>query len=399
VIAKSSNIGAIQIGLKVGDRALYGFERAFGFGRKTGVDLPGESAGQLRRLERWTPSSIGSVAMGHEIGVTTLQLALGGAALANGGLLLKPRLIAARQKPGEEMERFAPEKPERILRPETTIQLRQMMEGVVLHGTGKHAALRGYTAGGKTGSAQIYDVEARAYTHHYNASFLGFAPVANPQIVIAVTVHHTPTGDAGFGGTVAAPVFREIATTALRILDVPKDLPDGTLRTARSDADADVSDLAIAGLGGGPDEESAPAAKPTKAERAKIAAAKKADAKSTREAAAAAAKAAHNNSVQSASNSAASDRSVSSVTPPPVPSDAPAQAGASGVDRRPFFVTAALGPKAPDFRGMTLRAVLEAAAARGLEVEVEGSGLARTQEPAAGTALPRGVRVRVQFAR
>jgi cell division protein FtsI (penicillin-binding protein 3) len=348
--------------------------------------------------------------MGHEIGVTTLQLALGGAALANGGLLLKPRLIAARQKPGEEMERFAPEKPERILRPETTIQLRQMMEGVVLHGTGKHAALRGYTAGGKTGSAQIYDVEARAYTHHYNASFLGFAPVANPQIVIAVTVHHTPTGDAGFGGTVAAPVFREIATTALRILDVPKDLPDGTLRTARSDADADVSDLAIAGLGGGPDEESAPAAKPTKAERAKIAAAKKADAKSTREAAAAAAKAAHNNSVQSASNSAASDRSVSSVTPPPVREGASASAEASSPDRRPFLtdesqpvLTAGTqapgGQRAPDFRGKSVRFVLEETMAAGFQVETHGEGLARSQDPPPGTPLRPHATLRVQFGR
>jgi cell division protein FtsI (penicillin-binding protein 3) len=137
ILAKSSNIGAIQVGLKVKEQQLYDYERRFGFGRRTGIDLPGESAGQLRRLERWTPSSIGSVAIGHEIGVTTLQLALGGAAIANGGLLVKPRLVAARQRPGGELERFAPEKPERILRPETTIQLRQMMEGVVLRGTGK----------------------------------------------------------------------------------------------------------------------------------------------------------------------------------------------------------------------------------------------------------------------
>ena len=130
--------------------------------------------------------------MGHEVGVTSLQLALAGAVVANGGLQVKPRLVMARQKPGQPLQRIAPEKPVRILRPETAITMRQMMEGVVLRGTGSGLAnLKGYTSGGKTGSAQIYDSKAHVYTHHYNASFLGFAPVANPQIVIAVTLNDT----------------------------------------------------------------------------------------------------------------------------------------------------------------------------------------------------------------
>src|SRR5437870_1627046 len=128
--------------------------------------------------------------------------------------------------------------------------MRQMMEGVVLRGTGKGLAnLRGYTSGGKTGSAQIYDFKAKAYTHHYNASFLGFAPVANPQIVIAVTLIGTSGGSAGYGGPVAAPVFRQVATSGLRMLDVPKDLPDVTTHTAM-DSKSNKNDLAIAGLGG-----------------------------------------------------------------------------------------------------------------------------------------------------
>ena len=90
---------------------LYKYVRKFGFGRKTGVELPGESAGMVRRVEDWTPSSIGSVAMGHEVSVTSMQLALAGAAIANGGLLVKPQMILARQKPGEGVERFTPEKP------------------------------------------------------------------------------------------------------------------------------------------------------------------------------------------------------------------------------------------------------------------------------------------------
>jgi membrane peptidoglycan carboxypeptidase len=126
------------------------------------------------------------------------------------------------------------------------------MEGVVLHGTGRQAILKGYTSGGKTGSAQIYDLRAHVYVHSYNASFLGFAPVANPQIVIAVTVNGTTGGNAGFGGPVAAPVFRQVATSALRMLDVPKDLPDGLAVLARRPVDE--NDLAIAGLGKPPAE-------------------------------------------------------------------------------------------------------------------------------------------------
>jgi cell division protein FtsI (penicillin-binding protein 3) len=346
VLAKSSNIGAIQIGLKVGDRALYRYVRKFGFGQKTGIELPGESTGMLRRVEEWTPSSIGSIAMGHEVSTTALQLALAGAVVANGGLLVKPRLVLSRQKPGEPVEQFAPQSPDRVVAPETAIQMRQMMEGVVLHGTGRQAILKGYTSGGKTGSAQIYDLRAHVYVHSYNASFLGFAPVANPQIVIAVTVNGTTGGNAGFGGPVAAPVFRQVATSALRMLDVPKDLPDGLAVLARRPVDE--NDLAIAGLGKPPAE--------------------------------------------------LSQRSVSSVTPPPVPADFPALAGESP-DRRPFFTSPEAEPRVPDFRGMTLRAVLQESAATGLPVEVVGNGMARNQEPPPGSVLPARGRVRVQFTR
>jgi cell division protein FtsI (penicillin-binding protein 3) len=350
VLAKSSNIGAIQIGLKVGDQQLYRYARRFGFGRKTGVELPGESAGILRKVENWTPTSIGSVAMGQEVGVTSLQLVLAGAAVANGGMLVKPKLILARRKKGEALERFADEKPERAIAPETAIQMRQMMEGVVLHGTGlKYATIKGYTSGGKTGSAQIYDVKAHVYTHIYNASFLGFAPVANPQIVVAVTLNGTQGGNAGFGGPVAGPVFSKVAMTALRMLDVPKDLPD-SLAPPRAPTGDEVNDLSIADLAG-----------------------------------------------------SGGSRSVSSVTPPPVQADSSAAAEEStkepSLDRRPFLTSALVGPKVPNFRGMTLRAVLEESAARGVQIEVLGNGLARNQEPAAGSILAPGVRVRVQFTR
>jgi len=375
VLAHSSNIGAINIGLKVGEKNLYEYVRRFGFGRKTGIELPGESAGMLRRLSQWEPSSIGSVAMGHEVGATSIQLALAGAIVANGGMRVKPRLILARQKPGGVEERTVPDKPERVIRPQTAITMRQMMEGVVLRGTGKGLAnLRGYTSGGKTGSAQIYDFKAKAYTHHYNASFLGFAPVTNPQIVIAVTLIGTSGGSAGYGGPVAAPVFRTVATSALRMLDVPKDLPDISPRLTKIDK-RDANDLAIAGLGPAPVE--------------------LADATSQSV-----------TSINIARNGRS--RSVSSVTLPPVqgassPSVADASAGTSlgtSPDRRPFLsAQRGIGPKVPDLRGLTLRAVLEESAATGLPIDVQGDGMARTQDPPPGSILAPGSRVHVQLTR
>jgi len=369
VLAQSSNIGAIQIGLKVGDQQLYRYVRKFGFGRKTGIDLPGESPGILRKVEAWTPTSIASVAMGQEVSVTSLQLALAGAALANGGLLPKPKLILARQKKGEPMERVPDEQPERIIKPETAIQMRQMMEGVVLHGTGtRYATLRGYTSGGKTGTAQIYDLKAHEYTHSYNASFVGFAPVTNPQIVVAVTLNGTKGGTAAYGGPVAGPPFRDVAMTALRMLDVPKDLPESFSPGPAPVGDA-VNDLSIADLGS---EHEADAARSPSSN-------------------------AHN-------ADAVRSWSVSSVTLPPVRADASRQVEApvspdNIPDRRPFLNSALVGPKVPDFRGMTLRAVLAESAAAGVQIEVLGNGLARNQEPAAGTVLAPGTRVRVQFTR
>jgi cell division protein FtsI (penicillin-binding protein 3) len=127
--------------------------------------------------------------------------------------------------------------------------MRQMMEGVVLFGTGKnYARLEGYSSGGKTGSAQIFDFASHHYTHTYNASFMGFAPVANPAIVIVVTVNGTRGGTAGFGGPVAGPVFRSVATEALRVLDVPKDLPDRPSAEPDNQKAEDANDLAIAEL-------------------------------------------------------------------------------------------------------------------------------------------------------
>ena len=154
--------------------------KRFGFASKTGLPMPGESKGMLRHWEKWHPAAIGSIAMGHEIITTTVQLARAASVIANGGMLIQPRLILN----DDQIEKIEP--PKQAIKLETAITMRRMMEHVVLTGTGKKARLDGYTSGGKTGSAQIFDIVAKAYTHKYNASFMGFAPVNNPAIVVVV---------------------------------------------------------------------------------------------------------------------------------------------------------------------------------------------------------------------
>jgi len=335
VLAHSSNIGAIEIGLQVGREHMYDYVRRFGFGQKTGIPLPGEDRGRLRRLPLWGATSLASISMGQEISVTTVQLAQAASVVANGGLLVRPRLVLKNNG-----QTTSPAPPVRVIQPETAIKMRQMMEGVVLEGTGKGARLEGYTAGGKTGSAQIYDFAAHRYTHTYNGSFMGFAPLTNPAVVVVVTLNGTH-GQAGFGGAAAAPVFRAVATEALRILDVPKDLPERQpAAPALIAANEAIDDLAIADLG---------SKQP--------------------------------NILEDAGDD---DRPASAI---------PAQAIASPAAPAP--------PQSavPNFRGMSLRAVLAEAAAKGLTVQPDGSGIARVQDPPAGAVLHAGERIRVQFAR
>lgn len=236
VLARSSNIGAINIGLRVGDANMFEYVRRFAFGKRTGIGLPGESAGIVRPLKRWQKSSIGSVAMGHEVSVTSVQLAQACSIIANGGYLVRPRIVVGAKT----------ETPVQVLKPQTAITMRRMMEGVVLkpYGTGhNYVKIHGYTSGGKTGTAQIFDQKSHTYTHLYNASFMGFAPVTDPAIVVVVTVNGA-SGLAGYGGPASAPVFSEVAAAALRLLDVPRDLPDEVLPQL-TEGKVDANDLAL----------------------------------------------------------------------------------------------------------------------------------------------------------
>jgi cell division protein FtsI (penicillin-binding protein 3) len=342
VLAKSSNIGAIQVGLQVGSSKLYEYVRRFGLGARTGIPLPAESPGMVRKLAKWRTTSLMSVSMGHEVGVTTLQLAQACSAVANGGLLVPPRLIL---KKGAEAVPVAP--PHRILKPETTITMRKMMEGVVLIGTGKRAKLSGYSTAGKTGSAQIFDYATGRYTHSYNASFMGFAPVTNPAIVVVATLNGTH-GTSGFGGTVAAPVFREVAAEALRVLDVPRDLPDNT-----PDApETQVADLDDAPVMDGATEP--PVLEEAVAQAPEVPAAQQAG-------------------------------SLADAGPRPAPPAPPAPRES--------------GPKAPNFIGLSMRSVVALAQAQGLPVVLAGTGIVRTQVPPPGAVLHGGERIRVDLAR
>jgi cell division protein FtsI (penicillin-binding protein 3) len=238
ILAYSSDVGAIKIGLRLGAPKFYDYIRAFGFGQSTGVDLPGETRGMLRRLENWTPVSVGAISMGQEIGVTPLQMITAVSAMANGGLIVRPHVVRELRRGTQVTEPpDAQQLPRRVIKETTAATMRNMLEGVVLTGTGKLAKLDGYTSAGKTGTAQKYDPETGRYsTHDLIASFVGFAPINTPALTILVQLD-SPVGPHD-GGEVAAPVFQRIAQQVLAYLDVPRDVPVAaqTLRASRAKA-------------------------------------------------------------------------------------------------------------------------------------------------------------------
>ena len=250
VLAQSSNIGSIKIALMVGKERFHEYIKRFGFGDRTGIELPSESRGRVFPPARWGATSIGSVAMGHEMMATSLHLAQLASTIANGGRRVRPTIL---RQPGQAGTVHADNAMgEQVIRPETAIKMKAMMEGVVVgdHGTGHAARLDGYSSAGKTGSAQMlekYVLNGKTkwrYSHSkYHASFMGFTPVNNPALTIVVTIN----GATRLAGAAAAPVFREVAQPALRMLDIPKDLPDRP-RALPSPTPEPASDLAIADL-------------------------------------------------------------------------------------------------------------------------------------------------------
>lgn len=216
VIEHSSNICTVKLSERLSSFKLYHYIRRFGFGEKTLIDLPGEDVGQLRPPQQWSRFSHASLAIGQEIAVTPIQLLTAYAAVANGGQLLRPRIVE-RIVEGEDIQYFPPEARRQALDKQTVEKLRSIFAGVVERGTGKVAAVEGYTVGGKTGTAQKAD--GKAYSHSkIVASFVGFVPVEEPQLVILVMVDEPQT--ARWGSQAAGPVFRRVAQEALRYLQV-----------------------------------------------------------------------------------------------------------------------------------------------------------------------------------
>jgi cell division protein FtsI (penicillin-binding protein 3) len=343
ILAKSSDVGAIKIALRLGSPKFYDYIRAFGFGQYTGVDLPGESKGMLEPLDGWSAVSIGSISMGQEVGVTPIQLISAVSAIANGGMFFRPHVIAELRR-GElvvPMEsRHAPLEPRRVIRAETAATLRRLMEGVVLNGTGSLAHLEGWTAAGKTGSAQKFDPDTGHYSaNQLIASFTGFAPISNPAITILVSLD-SPAGEHE-GGQVAAPVFKRVAEQVLPYLDVPRDVPTGRLvqtayRNRGSSDSAALEDFTLADFSAQPDPVEAAAPPDT-----------------------------HHAAKQAPSVTVAVD-----------------EGGDIAV---------------VDFAGKTMREVTEACLRSGLEPVLVGSGLALNQSPAAGAKVRRGAKITVQF--
>jgi cell division protein FtsI (penicillin-binding protein 3) len=346
ILANSSDVGAIKIALRLGSPKFYDYIRAFGFGSPTGIDLPGESRGLLRRLEHWGSYSIASVSMGQEVGVTPLQMITAVSAVANGGLLYKPHVVQEMRRSDQILPLDGPSslaEPKRVIRPETAATLRRLMEGVILHGTGKVARLDGWTAGGKTGTAQKIDPATGRYSRtNVIASFSGFAPINNPAVTILVSID-SPAGYPHDGATVAAPVFKRIAEQLLPYLDVPRDVPltpqlvQTAYRNKKDMDDSSLDDLPAIDFSAQP-EESEEATKPEAA-------------------------------------------NPSSVKLPEVLMSAD-----EGGD---ILV--------PDFSGKTMREVTENCMRLGLDPVLVGSRVAVQQTPAAGAKVRRGRKMIVQF--
>lgn len=217
VIEESSNIGTVKVAMLLGPDALYRYVKAFGFGSKLGIDLSGEISGMISPPRLWSKTTITSVPMGQEVGVTALQLASAISVIANGGQLMKPYIIdSVRDNQGQVIKQNKPVLIRKVISIDTAMRIKKILTGVIEEGTGKLAKVDGFSAAGKTGTAQKLEPNG-AYSHNkFIASFIGFAPAEDPIITVVVTVDEPHPYY--FGGVVAAPVFQKVANDAIRYL-------------------------------------------------------------------------------------------------------------------------------------------------------------------------------------
>ena len=229
IIANSSNVGVIKIAQKIGRDPIYNTSRSFGFGSYTGIGFPGESQGVLRKKSDWNHMSVASVSIGYEVAVTALQIASAYAAIANGGVLLKPQLVKQIiDEKGNVIYSPKPESIRKIAKPSVMHELKQILEKVVNEGTGTKADIEGWTIAGKTGTAIKY-LEG-SYSRKYVSNFAGFFPSENPQVV-GVVVLDEPNHGLHWGGYGAAPLFKRIAERIINLDDSFKHYKNETVKS------------------------------------------------------------------------------------------------------------------------------------------------------------------------
>jgi cell division protein FtsI (penicillin-binding protein 3) len=235
VIVKSSNIGAVKIGFKVGTERLSRFVGLYGFGHQVSPDFPAENPGIVWKPEKWTETALASVSMGYQVAVTPLQMVAAVSAVANGGLYVEPRVVRAMYRDGRRYQ-LAPKVLRRTIAADTAATLTTIMEQVVSDGTAKRAQIPGYTIAGKTGTAQKLINGRYSHSDHY-ASFVGFIPSRAPELAVVVVIDSAKGPNGDHGGTVAAPIFRSIAEGALQYLGIPPSIdPMPPVLVARRDA-------------------------------------------------------------------------------------------------------------------------------------------------------------------
>ena len=390
VLAESSDVGAIKIALRLGEERFYKYIRAYGFGQQTGIELPGETRGLTKPVSRWSKVSIAAISMGQEIGISPIQLAGLISTFANDGVWVAPRILTGEVQPKgtPQTVAFHPGPSHRVISPYTAAEMRSMMQKVVLEGTGRKAILEGYTSAGKTGTAQKVDPATGVYSKtKYIGSFAGFAPVNNPQIVVAVILDSA----VGLhqGGQISAPVFKRITQQVLEYMHVPHDLPlapqHQLLMAKMKEKDLEEGTPDHPGETLETAEVNSEPMKPSVA--AGVARAPSpANAEAT------------GNVVQ-----AAVRETVSTIAPGSI-EEAPAKNSDTAPVKLPSSGTVVLdveqgGIEVPSFVGKTVRGAVETAQDIGLELDAVGSGVARQQTPAAGTHVAAGARVTVQFGR
>jgi cell division protein FtsI (penicillin-binding protein 3) len=217
VIEQSSNIGTVKVAQILGPQIIYKYMKLYGFGSKTGIDLIGEISGVAKEPRQWSKISIASIPIGQEVGATAIQLACAMSVIANGGNLMKPYVVSAiKSRDGEMVKKFGPQVRNKAISADTSARMTKMLTGVIEEGTGKMAKLIGFSAAGKTGTAQKIEPNGRYSHSKYIASFVGFAPAEEPIITVVVMVDEPRP--VYFGGVVAAPVFKNVAGDVIRYL-------------------------------------------------------------------------------------------------------------------------------------------------------------------------------------